>query len=94
MSIFIQPNVYVRIQEMEGDHAPRPLPLKSGFSPDRHYEVLGVHTPSESAEAFLILKNDRDEMWFISNRHCRIVNLVKLDNHLDLPMVKNGHAAR
>jgi len=73
MSLFIQPNLYVRIEQMEGDRAPRPLPLASGFSPDRFYEILGVQSLSESSEAFLILKNDRDEMWFISNRHCRLV---------------------
>lgn len=76
MSIYIKPNMRVRIQEMEGEHAPRPLPLHSGFSQDKTYEVLGLHTPSESAEAFLILRNDRDEMWFISNRHVRLVDEV------------------
>ncbi|MBC8065330.1 MAG: hypothetical protein H7Y17_10900 [Chlorobia bacterium] len=74
MSIFINPNLHVRIEEMSGESAPRPLPLQSGFSKDKTYEVLGIHTPSESAEAFLILRNDRDELWFISNRHCRIVD--------------------
>lgn len=73
MSIYIQPELYVRIEEFKGERAPQPLPLSSGFSGDRVYRVLGIHTASESADAFLILKNDRDEMWFISNRHVRIV---------------------
>ena len=68
------PTLYVRIEQVEGDRAPRPLPLVSGFSTNRIYEILGVQSMSESAEAFLILKNDRDEMWFISNRHCRLVD--------------------
>lgn len=70
MSISIETNLYVRIVELEG--GPAPLPLKNGFNPDRFYRVLGLYTPSESAEAFLILPNDRQEMWFISNRHIRI----------------------
>lgn len=73
MSIYIQPEVYVRVEQFKGERAPQPLPLSSGFSEDRVYRVLGIHTASESAEAFLILKNDRDEMWFVSNRHFRIV---------------------
>lgn len=74
MSIYIQPNLFVRIEEFRGDRAPQPLPLASGFSEGRVYEVLGIHTPSETAEAYLILRNDRDELWFISNRHCRVTD--------------------
>lgn len=73
MSIYIQPDIYVRVEQFRGEKAPQPLPLSSGFSEDRVYRVLGIHTASESAEAFLILNNDRDEMWFVSNRHFRIV---------------------
>jgi len=73
VSIYIREAVFVEINQLEGPHAPRPLPLENGFSEDSFYEVLGIHTASESAEAFLILRNDRNEMWFISNRHCRIV---------------------
>lgn len=91
MSIYIKPNVKVRIEEMEGEHAPRPLPLRSGFSRDKEYEVLGIHTPSETAEAWLILKNDRDEMWFISNRHVRIVSTGA--QQLAGPIEKNGKAS-
>jgi len=87
MSIYIKPDVCVRIEQLEGDNAPRPLPLNSGFSLGRTYEVLGIHAPSESAEAFLILKNDRDEIWFISNRHVRIVE----PNTEPHRVPKNGH---
>lgn len=64
--------MFVTIQQLDGENAPRPLPLSSGFRNDIAYEVLGIHAPSESAEAFLILANDRNEIWFISNRHLRI----------------------
>lgn len=78
MSIYLKPDVFVVIRQMEGPSAPRPLPLSSGFSEGLAYEVLGIHTASESAEAYLILRNDRDEMWFISNRHARIVDVPRL----------------
>lgn len=74
MSIYIQPHVFVRIEQFSGDRAPQPLPLESGFSKGRVYEILAIHTPSETAEAYLILRNDRDEIWFISNRHVRVVD--------------------
>lgn len=73
MSIWMRQEVKVRIQQLEGPRAPQPLPLESGFSKDREYEILGMHCPSESSEAYCILKNDRDEMWFISNRHLRLI---------------------
>lgn len=73
MGISIKSGLRVRIEELKGDNAPRPLPLSSGFSVGKTYEILGMHVPSESSEAFLILKNDRDEIWFVSNRHVRLV---------------------
>lgn len=36
-----------------------------------------MFNPSESSDAYLILANDRDEMWFICNRHVRVVGLYK-----------------
>lgn len=64
--------LYVRIHQNDG--GPRPLPLDSGFSLDHAYLVLGGFTMSESAEMFLALSNDRNQLWFISNRqvatHC------------------------
>ena len=63
--------LFVTVKEMGGDRAPRPLPLQSGFSDNVAYRVLGVHSPSETGEAYFILSNDRDEVWFISNRHLR-----------------------
>lgn len=74
MSAFLYPGLRVRIEQM--DNGPRPLPIDSGFSfggSGKVYPVLGLYTPSETAEAWFILANDRDEIWFISNRHLRVV---------------------
>ena len=72
MSCYIQPGVRVRIHQFEGARPPMPLPLESGFSPERTYEILGLHCPSESGEAYLILVNDAGQLWFISNRHVQV----------------------
>ena len=65
--------LYIRIQEL--DNGPRPLPLNSGFSRDRSYRVLGLYNPSETGECWLILSNDIDQIWHISQRHVRTVGL-------------------
>jgi len=65
MSLYFKDGLKVRISQLDGDNAPRPLPLSSGFTEASIYEVLGMHIPAETGEAWLILKNDRDEMWFI-----------------------------
>jgi hypothetical protein len=78
MSIYLKPDLFVIIKQMQGERSPQPLPLSNGFSEGLVYEVLGIHTASESAEAFLILRNDRDEMWFISNRHVRVADIPML----------------
>lgn len=67
--ITIEPGLYVRIEELED--GPKPEPLHSGFSHGIAYRVLGLHSPSETSEAYLILSNDKNEIWFISNRHVR-----------------------
>lgn len=71
--IHIEPGLYLRVQQ--ASQRPHPLPLESGFSADVAYRVLGVHSPSETSECYFILANDRDETWFISNRHFRVVGL-------------------
>jgi hypothetical protein len=73
MSCYLSPDLRVRIEQMGGKFAPRPLPLENGFSADKTYTPVGMFCPSESGEAYLILTNDRDELWFISNRHVRVV---------------------
>lgn len=74
-------DLFVRIQEVQGPRAPMPRPLESGFSPGRLYRVLGVYSPSETAEAYFILPNDRDELWFISQRHVRFGTLQQTAAH-------------
>ncbi len=78
--------LFVVVKEMAGDRAPRPLPLSSGFSEHVAYRVLGVHSPSETGEGYFILSNDRDEVWFISNRHFRTWELRPSTNALRLPL--------
>ncbi len=57
------------------ENAPKPYPLDSGFTPNTAYRALGMYNPSETADAYFILSNDRDEIWFICNRHLRTVGL-------------------
>lgn len=57
------------------ENAPKPYPLDSGFSLYTAYRALGMYNPSETADAYFILSNDRDEIWFICNRHLRTVGL-------------------
>lgn len=71
--------VYVRIEQ--DDAGPQPLPLKNGFSARFAYLILGGFTMSESAEMFLCLPNDRNELWFISNRQVRLYT-VEPDSRL------------
>lgn len=75
--------LYVRIAELA--KGPHPRPLSSGFNSDTAYRVLGIYSPSETAEAYLTLSNDCDELWFISNRHVRMVRLSD-QNALRLPL--------
>jgi len=69
--------IYVVIHQLNGSRAPRPMPLESGFSNDVAYRMLGLHSPSETSECYLMLANDRDELWFISNRHCRFHKILE-----------------
>lgn len=66
--------LYVRIVQLPT--GPRPLPLEHGFSEDTAYRVLGVYNPSESGECWLILSNELNEMWYISQRHVRTWSLL------------------
>lgn len=71
--LWLEKGLYVRIVELE--NGPRPLPLSSGFNCELAYRVLGCFNASESSDAFYILANDRDEIWFICNRHLRVLGL-------------------
>ena len=67
--VTIENDLYVVVHEMQGDCASLPKPLPNGFSEHLAYRVLGLHSASETSEAYLILANDREELWFISNKH-------------------------
>ena len=74
--VYVVPGLYVRICQLDVPAPPQPLPLRSGFSSDFAYKVLGLHAPSETSEAYLILSNDEEQIWFISNRHLRVHAVV------------------
>ena len=71
--ITLEEGLYLRVQEL--DNGPRPLPLQSGFNTQTAYRALGLFNLSETSDAYFILANDRDEIWFISNRHLRAIGL-------------------
>lgn len=76
--------MFVRIEQLEGPRTPVPRPLDSGFNPCRLYRVLGIYNPSETSDAYFILANDREELWFICQRHLRFAGLVDTGaHHLD-----------
>jgi len=79
--IAFHPQLFVRIEELNTPRAPQPRPLENGFTADRLYRVLGVANASESSDAFFILANDRDEMWFICQRHLRFGALKDTTAH-------------
>ncbi len=81
--IHLEPGVYVRVQQLEG--RAHPLPLQNGFSEGTSYRALGIYSPSETSECYFILANDRDETWFISNRHLRIVGVFPERRELRIP---------
>ena len=87
------PGLYVTVQEMQGERAPQPRPLASGFSSGTAYRVLGLHTPSETSEAYFILSNDRDEVWFVSNRHFRTHALLPEQSAFRLPVASGDGVA-
>ena len=66
--------LYVVIKELA--NGPQPFPLQHGFSSSLAYRVLGIYNPSESGECWLILSNDRDELWYIAQRHVRTWGLL------------------
>ena len=82
--IHLEPGLYLRVQQLP-ERAP-PLPLQSGFSVDVAYRALGIYSPSETSECYYIVANDRDETWFISNRHFRVVGLFSERRDLRFPL--------
>ena len=75
--------LYVVIEQLA--KGPAPFPLDHGFGVEAAYRVLGIYNPSESGECWLILSNDDNQLWYISQRHVRTHSLAR--NSLDLRMV-------
>ncbi|MEE3649413.1 MULTISPECIES: hypothetical protein [unclassified Brenneria] len=69
--LWFEEGLYLRIKQLE--NGPSPLPLNSGFNCETAYRAIGVFNPSETSDAYYIFSNDRDEIWFICNRHLRTV---------------------
>lgn len=81
--IWCEPGLYLRVVELED--GPKPLPLKSGFSEGTRYRALGLFNPSETSDAYFVLANDRDEIWFICNRHLRATGILRDETAMRLP---------
>lgn len=88
--IYLEPGLYLRVQQLT--ERAQPLPLQSGFSMEVAYRALGIYSPSETSECYFVLANDRDEPWFISNRHFRVVGLFP--ERTDTRFTISGNAAR
>ena len=70
----LESGLYLRIEELE--NGPKPFPLVNGFSTGHAYRALGLYNPSETSDAYFVMSNDRDEIWFICNRHVRTYALL------------------
>lgn len=80
--IFFEPGLYLRVEELQ--NGPKPFPLQSGFSLGCAYRALGLYNPSETSDAYFVLSNDRDEIWFICNRHLRTTAVLHDEHRLRL----------
>jgi hypothetical protein len=76
--------LYVVIEQRA--KGPAPFPLDHGFGVSAAYRVLGIYSPSESSECWLILSNDENQLWYISQRHVRTHSILpnSLELHRDL----------
>jgi hypothetical protein len=70
----LENGIYLRVEQLSD--GPKPLPLQSGFNTHTAYRALGMFNPSETSDAYFILSNDRDEIWFICNRHLRCIGVI------------------
>ncbi len=86
--ISLEPGLYVRVEQLA--ERAYPLPLQSGFSLETAYRAFGIYSPSETSECYFILANDRDETWFISNRHLRVVGLFPDRGDLRFSLAANA----
>jgi len=88
--ITLEQGLYLRVLELE--NGPKPFPLQSGFTADCAYRAMGLFNPSETSDAYFILSNDRDEVWFICNRHLRTVAIAPGSLELRKPL-KDFHVS-
>jgi hypothetical protein len=98
MSVYLQEPIWVVVNEAERPNAPVPRPLSSGFSSNKAYRVLGLHCPTETSEAYFVLCNDRNEVWFVSNQHFRVYEGEQHSKPLEFATsqapVLNGHRSK
>ncbi len=92
--IYVQNGLYVTIEEDTAPTAPLPKPLQHGFSQRFAYLVLGAFSLAESGEAYFIMGNDRKEIWFISNRHLRVHQLLPGSTQFRLALAKSRSAEK
>ena len=85
--LWLEQGLYLSVEEME--NGPRPLPLQSGFNMGTAYRALGCFNPSETSDAYYLLSNDRNEIWFICNRHLRTVCLAAALTDFRMPLPPN-----
>ena len=85
----LEPGMYLRVEQLP--NGPKPLPLDSGFNSHTAYRAMGLFNPSETSDAYFIFSNDRDEIWFICNRHLRCLGLIAhtLATRLDLAQAQS-----
>ena len=88
--LWIEPGLYVRIEQLQGPRAPMPHPLENGFNTHTAYRLLGLSNPSETADAYAILSNDADQMWFICTRHLRILGPLPANTAMRVALADVG----
>ncbi|TXK23412.1 hypothetical protein FVQ98_17155 [Ottowia sp. GY511] len=89
----LETGIYMRVEQLPSG-APTPLPLQSGFNTETAYRALGMFNPSETSDAYFIFANDRDEIWFICNRHLRCLGVLPGSTALRLPLHSTARLIR
>lgn len=85
----LETGMYFRIEQQP--KGPKPLPLESGFNAHTAYRALGAFNPSETSDAYFILSNDHDEVWFICNQHLRCLGVMSETLSVQLPLNNAQH---
>lgn len=73
--------LWVIANTYEGNDMPTgPNPSEAGLSENMVYRVIDiVHDADQEAETFLMVINEKGELWSISNRHVRVVEFTDRD---------------